>query len=108
MALNSFLLFLIPAGTTFAVGHLGKDELAASGLAQSFCNVTGMVFGAGFVRASDTLSAQAYGAGNYRKIGIVAQRAFLITTVIMCPIIALWINAEKILLGLGQDPTVVR
>eukprot|EP00794_Sanderia_malayensis_P004077 gene4077-4631_t len=91
-----------------AVGQLGKEQLAGAGLGISFCNLTGMVFGVGFIAACDTLFSQAYGVGNFRRIGIVAQRALLISLLCLCPLVSLWINAEWILLALGQNPLVAR
>ncbi len=106
--MNNFLVFFIPITMIFVVGHLGKDLLAAAGLGLSFCTLTGIVFAAGFINACDTLCSQAFGAGNYRKIGIVTQRAIVLSIVTMFPIVSLWINSEKILLALGQEPIIAR
>ena len=106
LSINSFLAYLIPLTMLFAIGHLSKDSLAAAGLGFSFCNLTGMVFGSGLITACDTLMSQAYGAENHKRVGIVAQRAIVMCTVALLPVIALWINSEKILLALGQEPEV--
>ncbi len=108
LAVNSFLISFIPATIAFFAGHLGNVLLAAVGLGQSFCNITLLPIGLGFASACDTLCSQAYGAGNYKKISLVVQRAFLIIIIIGLPIIALWINSEKVLLAFGQKPAVAR
>ena len=92
----------------FAIGHLGKDILAGVGLALSFCNLTGVVISIGLITVCETLLSQAYGAGNYKKIGVILQRTLLLSTISMFPIIALWLNAEKLMLALDQPPVVCR
>ena len=51
---------------------------------------------------------QAYGFKNYKRVGIVFQRGILILGIAMCPIWALWLNAESILLLVQQTPCVAR
>ena len=55
------------------VGHLGVTALSAAGLALSFTNVFGVSVGYGLSAASDTLGAQAYGANDLKRIGVILQ-----------------------------------
>ncbi len=103
-----FLVFNVIQVVTIFAGHLGKNALAAAGLGRTFCNFTGLPISMGFVYACDTLLSQASGAGNYKRIGIIGQRVFFIIIIISLPTISLWINTEKILIALGQDPLVAR
>jgi len=57
---------------------------------------------------SFSLPVQAYGYKNYKRVGIVFQRGILILGLAMCPIWALWLNAESILLLVQQTPCVAR
>jgi len=58
----------------------------------------------GTLSASDTLIPQAYGARNFREVGILATRGYIVTLSILLPLgVALW-NARVILTYLGQDP----
>lgn len=49
---------------------------------------------------------QAYGARNYKMLGLVLQRAMLVLLVCCIPIIALWFNMEPLLLQMHQAPAV--
>jgi len=103
----TYILELMPGFVNvIAVGHLGEAELAAISLAAMFCNVTGFTVGMGLATAMDTLCSQAFGANNKRGLGVVLQRALLIELAFCLPIGLIWIFAEPILLGLGQDPRV--
>lgn len=49
---------------------------------------------------------QAYGAGSYRLVGVVLQRAIILTTLLVAAVAALWTQAERLLHLLGQDPAI--
>jgi multidrug resistance protein, MATE family len=58
----SMLLYRIPWLVTFwFVGRIGSDELAATALATTVCNVTGISLSVGFSTAMRTLTGQARG-----------------------------------------------
>lgn len=108
--LNGCLRSAVPTLSVAMVGQLeGEDELAAIGLANVFCNVTGYSLLWGMGSAIDTLASQAFGAKNLHKVGVGLQRAFLIlmfTTVL--PMSFLWLFADKVLIALNQPPAVCR
>eukprot|EP00795_Rhopilema_esculentum_P001191 gene1191-15555_t len=106
ISLNSFLTFFIPVSSVLIVGHKGNVYLAALGLGLSVCNVTGNVFVAGLTSVTETLCSQAYGAGQYKRFGVVIQRSLILTFLAVLPSCALWINLDKILVLLGQDKEV--
>ena len=84
-------------------------SLAAYGLATALCNVTGHAFLWGIGGGLDTLSSQAWGANDRRAVGIYGQRAFwVLTFVVNVPICLVWLNAEALLLALGQDADIAR
>jgi Na+-driven multidrug efflux pump len=62
--------------------------------------------GYGAVTASDTLASQAFGAGEYTRVGRVTYRGMAIMSAISVPIAALWCAAGPLLHLLGQDPEV--
>ncbi len=68
-----------------AVGSLtdGAPLLAAAGTASMWCNVTGVsiIVGTGF--GGSTLLSQAYGARNYKRVGILLQRQLLIHALVI-------------------------
>ena len=56
--------------------------------------------------AQETLCGQAFGAKHYRAVGIVLQRALLITLLLGALICALWSQTERLMLAMGQDPVI--
>jgi len=58
----------------------------------------------GLYSASDTLSPQAFGAGNYREVGLLALRGFIGSMMIIIPInLALLFFMQDVLEAIGQD-----
>lgn len=51
--------------------------------------------------------AQAYGAKNYKMLGIYLQRAVLICCTIFFPIAIAWLQSESLLLAMGQKAEIV-
>ncbi|XP_074869626.1 multidrug and toxin extrusion protein 1 isoform X3 [Carettochelys insculpta] len=106
--LAQLLVFLISVVSSIFCGHLGKAELDAVTLAVSVINVTGISVGSGLASACDTLMSQTYGSKNTKRVGTILQRGILILLLCCFPCWALFINTERILLLLRQDPEVSR
>ena len=53
--------------------------------------------------ALETLVSQSYGAHKYEACGIYLNRGKLVATIVMIPIIVIYCNAERILVGLHQN-----
>ncbi|XP_026380715.1 protein DETOXIFICATION 14-like [Papaver somniferum] len=102
--LSMFLLQLI---SMMFVGHLGKLSLSSAALATSFCGVTGFSLLLGMASGLETLCGQAFGAGQYGKLGVQTYSAILSLTIFIClPISFLWVSMGKLLTYIGQDPLV--
>ena len=104
VSLTFFASYSLNVVNALFAGRLGTLQLAGLGLGSLMCNVTGLSVAVGLLGAMDTLCPQAYGAKQYPVVGFVAQRAVLICTLALIPIILLWIFVEDILLALGQEP----
>ncbi|KAG0758471.1 hypothetical protein G6F62_007669 [Rhizopus arrhizus] len=115
--LVSILHYSIPLIITFLVGFgnrvwdvwfLGKTgsrDMAVASLGYLFATVAGVSMGTGILTAIDTLVAQAFtGAKNPHTIGVIFQRGLAIMFVFGSLISILWVNAEFILVSMGQDP----
>eukprot|EP01095_Lingulamoeba_sp_RSL-Kostka_P001085 TRINITY_DN11509_c0_g1_i1.p1 TRINITY_DN11509_c0_g1~~TRINITY_DN11509_c0_g1_i1.p1 ORF type:complete len:211 (+),score=49.81 TRINITY_DN11509_c0_g1_i1:94-726(+) len=72
------------------VGHLGVNELAGSALGNMICNISGYSIIIGLLSGYDTVASQAFGAKEYKKLGIFAQRSVIICAVAVIPISIVW------------------
>ena len=78
-----------------------KTKIAAIGLANSILCIFGQYFMLGFLVPLETLTSQAYGAGNMRLCGVYLNRALVLLHIVMVPIFIILWNSEAILLSLG-------
>jgi MATE family multidrug resistance protein len=56
--------------------------------------------------AQDTLCSQAFGAGNFKRVGVILQRTIIIVMLMCIPLSFIWGFSEQILIALQQDPIV--
>lgn len=106
LIIGNLLSFCLLLTSTAFVGHVGELELSGASIASSFTVVTGfsVVLGMGFTL--ETLCGQAYGAGQYKKLGIYMQRAIFVLNLTAILVAFVWANIETILNALGQDPEI--
>ncbi|KAK9226699.1 hypothetical protein WN943_011747 [Citrus x changshan-huyou] len=88
------------------VGHLGELFLSSTAIAISFSAVTGFSLLFGMSTAMETLSGQAYGAQQYRKLGTQMHTAMFCLLLACLPVSLLWANMGKLLILMGQDPAI--
>lgn len=60
----------------------------------------------GFATSVDTLSSQAYGSGSYKLVGLIAQRAVVLLTLLCLPVLVVWWFIGDILIACKQDPEI--
>ncbi|WCJ42396.1 MATE efflux family protein [Euphorbia peplus] len=89
-------------GITF-VGHLGNLALSGASIANSFASMAGFTISRGLGSTLETFCGQAYGAKQYRLLGIHMQRGMLIVLIISIPIAVMFSNAGEILKILRQN-----
>ncbi|KAK0575200.1 hypothetical protein LWI29_035388 [Acer saccharum] len=92
--------------STMMVGHLGELFLSSTAIATSFSAVTGFSLLFGMSTAMETLCGQGFGAKQYQKLGIQFQTALFSLLLVCLPVTLLWVNMGKLLLLLGQDPSI--
>ncbi|XP_019183023.1 PREDICTED: protein DETOXIFICATION 14-like [Ipomoea nil] len=88
------------------LGHISELSLSGGAVATSFTNVTGFSVLIGMACALETLCGQAYGAGQYHKLGTYTYGAIMCLTMVAIPISILWVFMDKLLILVGQDPLI--
>ncbi|KAK3036530.1 hypothetical protein RJ639_030971, partial [Escallonia herrerae] len=97
---------LVRVASMMMVGHLGELSLSGAAIATSLTNVTGFSLLLGMASALETLCGQAYGAKQYQKLGIYTHGAIISLILVCLPVSALWIFMDKVLIFIGQDPSI--
>lgn len=103
------LLEFIPTQVSLVfVGHLdgSRVHLDGAALAVMIYNVLALSLCLGVTNALDTLCSQAVGAGRPELMGLYLQRALLAVGLLMLPLVAVQLQAEHVLLALGQPADV--
>ncbi|XP_057695505.1 multidrug and toxin extrusion protein 1-like isoform X2 [Corythoichthys intestinalis] len=108
LLLSRVLIYLLPFVVTMFCGRLGNDVMAGFGLASATINVTTAATGYGLSLACDTLVSQTFGGKNLLRVGMILQRGVVILLLFCLPCWGLLLNAQSLLLLMGQDPEVTR
>ncbi|MDI3562763.1 MATE family efflux transporter [Bradyrhizobium sp. Arg816] len=85
------------------IGRLGEDAVAAAALAHTVYFVS-FTFGLGLMAAVSPLAAQAFGAGDVKRIRRSLRAGLWVALLISLPMMASPLYGERILLALGQAP----
>ncbi|KAI4372493.1 hypothetical protein MLD38_010715 [Melastoma candidum] len=94
--------------TVACMGRLGSAELAGGALAIGFTNITGYSVLSGLASGIDPICSQAFGSNNSSLVNSIVRRSIVMLLLVSVLIGLLWINAERILLLLCQDPEIAR
>ncbi|KAK9934657.1 hypothetical protein M0R45_021793 [Rubus argutus] len=99
--------YLRCGGGSGFVGEVGSSLFAALLLpSPSICAVSGFSLIFGMACALETLSGQAYGARQYRQLGLHINTAIFSLMLVCLPLSLVWIYMGKILILMGQDPLI--
>ncbi|XVE72137.1 hypothetical protein DITRI_Ditri11bG0014500 [Diplodiscus trichospermus] len=98
--------YLLQVISVMMVGHLGELALSGIALGSSFANVTGFSFVLGLAGALETLCGQAFGAGQYQKLGTYTYCSIICLIPVCIPICFIWIFMDKLLVLMGQEPEI--
>ncbi|MBR0972035.1 MULTISPECIES: MATE family efflux transporter [Bradyrhizobium] len=85
------------------IGRLGQDAVAAAALAHTVYFVS-FTFGLGLMAAVSPLAAQAFGAGDVRRIRRSLRVGLWVAFLISLPMMASPLYGDHILIALGQTP----
>ncbi|EFN59041.1 hypothetical protein CHLNCDRAFT_19008 [Chlorella variabilis] len=103
---SQFMNFALNLVSVAFIGRLSEEKMAVAVLATSMMSVTGFSVVMGLLGAMDTLCGQAWGAKNFRALGITLQKAVITTLATTAAICVLWANMEPLLLALGQQEDI--
>lgn len=88
------------------VGHLGREELAAVSMASMTSTIVLAIF-EGIATSLDTLCPQAYGAGQFKYVGIHTLRCSLFSLFMFIPAALLWYFSGSLLFYILDDQKVI-
>lgn len=88
------------------LGYLGELELAGGSLSIGFANITGYSVISGLAMGMEPICGQAYGAKQWKLLGLTLQRTVLLLLSTSIPISFMWLNMKNILLWCGQDQEI--
>ncbi|KAM0015341.1 putative multi antimicrobial extrusion protein [Helianthus debilis subsp. tardiflorus] len=103
VTLSQYLLQVI---SVMMVGHLGELSLSSTAVAISLSGVSGFSLLLGMSSALETLCGQAYGAQQYKKVGVQTYTAIFSLLIVCIPVAILWRYTESLLILLGQSPLI--
>ena len=88
------------------LGYLGEMELAGGSLSIGFANITGYSVISGLAMGMEPICGQAYGAKQWKLLGLTLQRTVFLLLSTSIPISFMWLNMKRILLSFGQDQEI--
>ncbi|KAI3909988.1 hypothetical protein MKW98_013042 [Papaver atlanticum] len=105
-ALTGLVLYSRAMISMLFLGYLGELELAGGSLSIGFANITGYSVISGLAMGMEPICGQAFGAKQWKLLGLTLQRTVLLLLCASLPISFIWLNMKKILLFCGQDEEI--
>ncbi|XP_028802191.1 protein DETOXIFICATION 48-like [Neltuma alba] len=105
-AITGLLLYSRAMISMLFLGHLGEMELAGGSLSIGFANITGYSVISGLAMGMEPICGQAYGAKQWKLLGLTLQRTILLLLSTSIPISFMWLNMKTILNWCGQDQDI--
>ncbi|XP_059633304.1 protein DETOXIFICATION 48-like [Cornus florida] len=105
-AITGLLLYSRAMISMLFLGYLGELELAGGSLSIGFANITGYSVISGLAMGMEPICGQAYGAKQWKLLGLTLQRTVLLLLSTSIPISFMWLNMKTILLWCGQDQEI--
>ena len=92
---------------TIMVGRVSVEAIAAAALANVWIFGT-IMFANGILFGLDPIVAQSHGAGDGERAGRALQAGLFLSLLLSVPVALLWTQTERVLLLVGQDPSLAR
>ncbi|WKA09759.1 hypothetical protein VitviT2T_027379 [Vitis vinifera] len=105
-AVTGLLLYSRAMISMLFLGYLGELELAGGSLSIGFANITGYSVISGLAMGMEPICGQAYGAKQWKLLGLTLQRTVLLLLSTSIPISFMWLNMKRILSWCGQDEEI--
>ncbi|KAJ9186895.1 hypothetical protein P3X46_002415 [Hevea brasiliensis] len=105
-AITGIILYSRAMISMLFLGYLGELELAGGSLSIGFANITGYSVISGLAMGMEPICGQAYGAKQWKLLGLTLQRTVLLLLSTSIPISFMWLNMKRILLWCGQDQEI--
>ncbi|KAL6995209.1 Protein DETOXIFICATION 48 [Sarracenia purpurea var. burkii] len=105
-AMSGLLLYSRAMISMLFLGYLGELELAGGSLSIGFANITGYSVISGLAMGMEPICGQAFGAKQWKLLGLTLQRTVLLLLSTSIPISFMWLNMNRILLWCGQDKDI--
>ncbi|KAL0958292.1 hypothetical protein HGRIS_000439 [Hohenbuehelia grisea] len=102
------LEYSLVMASVISIGHLSTTALAAITLGSMTASVSGFSVIQGFTSALDTMLPSAWTSDEPKLVGLWSQRMAVVMAALCVPILAVWLNAEALLIGLKQEPEVAQ
>ncbi|KIM54288.1 hypothetical protein SCLCIDRAFT_1222157 [Scleroderma citrinum Foug A] len=94
--------------SVISIGHLSTIDLAAATMGFMTANITGLSIIQGMANTLDTVLPSAWTSDQPKLVGLWTQRMSILMSIMLIPMLAIWFNAEPILLALRQEPEIAR
>eukprot|EP00347_Sterkiella_histriomuscorum_P002719 403367069 len=105
--ISMFFQFFVQLINTYYIGHLDDQVIMAGiGMGNMLINILCFAITQGLNSALETFVSQSFGAANYQYCGVLLNRGRLIVTVILIPIILLFMVSDQALIYIGQDAQI--
>ena len=101
MIFGMLVYLMVQLTNTFFIGHLNDPVLLAGvGMGNMLINVLCFAVAQGLNGALETFVSQAFGASKYDVCGVYLNRGKFVCSMIMIPIVIIYIFSEDILVAL--------
>ena len=104
MIFGMFVYLMVMLVNCYFIGHLDDPVLLAGvGMGNMLINVLCFAVVQGLNGALETLVSQAFGAHKYEACGVFLNRGKLVASLVMIPLVVIYLCSESILVALHQD-----